>query len=86
MYIEAKFAYVVSDQNSPKNYPVYAIEEDMGCCILAMNEYYEDSLLAKIPIQYLHVGSSKLWKMYFDGSSPKEGEGAGIFLFPLVER
>jgi len=36
LYREAKFTYVVIDQNSPNNYPLYIDEEDMGCFILSL--------------------------------------------------
>jgi hypothetical protein len=40
LYRETKFSYVVSDQNNPKNHPIYVVDEDMGCCILSVNEEY----------------------------------------------
>ena len=36
LYREAKFSYVVSDQNTPKNHPLYIVEDNMGCCILSV--------------------------------------------------
>jgi hypothetical protein len=34
LYRETKFSYVVSDQNNPRNHPIYVVDEDLGCCIL----------------------------------------------------
>ena len=41
LYREPKFLYFISNQNSPKNYILYAIDEDMGCCILSVNDSFE---------------------------------------------
>jgi hypothetical protein len=42
LYMETKFSYVVSDQNNPKNHPIYDVDEDMVCCILSINEEYDE--------------------------------------------
>jgi len=42
LYRGTNFSYVVSDQNNPKNHPVYDVDEDMGCCILSVNQEYDE--------------------------------------------
>jgi hypothetical protein len=68
LYRETKFDYVVSDQNNPVNHPIYAVYEDLGCCILSVNEEYKESPTPRDPL----VSSSKevlgIWKMFFNGA------------------
>jgi hypothetical protein len=44
LYRETKFSYVVSDQNNSVNHPIYVVDEDLGCCILSVNEEYKEAL------------------------------------------
>jgi len=44
LYRESMMEYVVSNKDSPKTHLVYVAENNMGCCILAL----DDSYLAKI--------------------------------------
>ena len=34
LYSKDRYAYVLSEGSNPTNYPIYTIEEDMGCCML----------------------------------------------------
>ena len=42
LYWETKLSSKISDQNIPKNYPLYSTDEDMGFYILSLNEAYEE--------------------------------------------
>jgi hypothetical protein len=35
---------VVSDQNNSVNHPIYVVDEDLGCCILTVNEECKEGL------------------------------------------
>jgi hypothetical protein len=41
LYRETKLAYIVSDSQHPHSYPVYAIDQDLGNCILSVNSEFE---------------------------------------------
>jgi len=43
LYRETKISYVVSDENNPKNHPIYATNQDLGCCIVSVNEEYSEA-------------------------------------------
>jgi hypothetical protein len=43
VYKDNFFSYVVSDQNNPRNHPIYVVDEDLGCCILSVNEEYNEA-------------------------------------------
>jgi hypothetical protein len=44
LYRETKFLYVVSDQNTSINHPIYVVDEYLGCFILSLNEEYKEYL------------------------------------------
>jgi len=71
---------VVSNQTNPVSHPVYAIDEDLDCFILTVNEEYEESLTFIDPLASHIEEVDGIWKMYFDGVYSKEGEGAGAIL------
>jgi hypothetical protein len=80
LYRETKFSYVVSDQNNPVNHPIYVVDEDLGCCILTVNEEYKESLTLTDPLESPVKEVGGIWKMYFDGAYSKEGVGDGVVL------
>jgi len=41
LYRESRMEYMVSNKNSPKNHPIYVAEDNMGCCILSIDEAYQ---------------------------------------------
>ena len=75
-------AYLVSDSRHPNNYLVYSIDEDLGSCMLQLNDENEGVLQVQkdIPVQIKKEEPDGLWQMYFDGSSSKEGAGVGVLL------
>jgi hypothetical protein len=83
LYRETRLAYTVSDPHNPSNYPVYVTDQDLGNCILSIDDdidecvedFTEKNKTEKIKES---VYSTGIWKMYFDGASSCEGAGAGV--------
>ena len=75
-------AYLVSDSKHPNNHPIYSIEENLGSRMLQLSDDVEGVLQVHkdIPVQTKKEEPDGLWQMYFDGSSSKEGAGAGVLL------
>jgi ribonuclease HI len=86
MYRETNFSYVVSDQNNPVNHPIYVADEYLGCCILSVNEEYNETPMLVDPLVNLVEEVDDLWKMLFDGACSKEGVGAGIILISPTKK
>ena len=83
LYREVQLAYLVSDNNNPANHPIYDVEEDLGSCMLHFSNQETSGVLQvekKEPTNHSTKKKHELWQMYFDGSSSKEGAGAGIVL------
>jgi hypothetical protein len=38
LYRETRLAYTVSDPQNPNNYPVYVVDQDLGNCILSIDD------------------------------------------------
>jgi hypothetical protein len=92
-------AYTVSDPQNPNNYPVYVVDQDLGHCLLSLDDsLYEctkenctEEEKQKIEKANKNANSVEVWKMYFDGASSWEGPGAGVlfvahddeFIIPL---
>lgn len=79
LYKEVKFVYMDSDQN----HLVYAIKEEMGSCILYVDNEVEICIKRVDEFVCQQVNNDKendVWKIYFDGASSKEGSGATILL------
>ena len=68
--------------NTPNNHPIYSIDENLGSCMLKLSDEFEGVLQVHkdIPVQITKEKPDGLWQMYFDGSSSKEGAGAGVLL------
>ena len=83
LYREVQMAYLVSDSDNPANHPIYAMEEGLGSCMLHLSNADTSGVLQvekKRPVYHTTKKEDELWKMYFDGSSCKEGPGAGVVL------
>jgi hypothetical protein len=65
LYQETKFSYVVSDQNNPVNHPIYVVDEDLGCCILSVNEEYNETPMLADPLVSPVEEVDGIWKMFF---------------------
>jgi hypothetical protein len=88
LYRESQLAYVISDEKNPSNHPIYAVDTDMGSCILQFDDSLSDTLLLRKPpdqtsVQPTEIAEDDLWTMFFDGACTKESAGAGIvFISP----
>jgi ribonuclease HI len=88
LYRESQLAYVISDEKNPSNHPIYAVDTDMGSCILQFDDSLSDTLLLRKPsdqttVQPIEIAEDDLWTMFFDGACTKESAGAGIvFISP----
>jgi ribonuclease HI len=88
LYRESQLAYVISDEKNPSNHPIYAVDTDMGSCILQFDDSLSDTLLLRKPsdhttIQPTEIAEDDLWTMFFDGACTKESAGAGVvFISP----
>jgi ribonuclease HI len=87
LYRETRMAFTVSDPKNPKNHPVYIADQDLGNCILSLDDDFEidvDNIDTeeKIPKNEIkeNVYSTGTWKMFFDGASSYLGAGAGVIL------
>ena len=88
---EIQLAYIVSDHENPTNHPIYAVKQDMGLSILHTTTHETGCLPVMNPsdIKQKNVKSEpkdQIWKMFFDGSSSKEGLGVRVVLFSLTNQ
>lgn len=76
-YFTEKLSFhVVSDQNNRVNHSIYAIDSDLGCCIMSIDGEVEQE---NTPL-YVDNNPEGIWKLYFDGSCSKEGSGEGVVI------
>ena len=76
-------AYLVSDSDNPTNHLIYVVEEGLGSCMLHLRNEDTFGVLQvekKNLVYHTTEKEDELWKMYFDGSSSKEGAGVGVVL------
>ena len=86
LYRELQYAYIVTDDRNPTNHPLYAVEKDLGSCMLHFSDDNTSGMLKvekKKPVKCSVEQKDELWQMYFDGSSSK-GVGVGIVLVSPV--
>jgi ribonuclease HI len=81
IYRENHLTYIISDEKSSVNHPIYALDIDFGACILQI----DDSQLAPLHLtkptnQQTDGDSTPIQSMFFDGASTKESTGAGVVL------
>lgn len=72
----------MSDPQNPSNHPIYVISQSMDSCILQLNRDFIEPTLKESKLTKELEGNENdaLWKLFFDGSSSKEGAGACIVL------
>ena len=86
-------AFIVGDPNNPNNHPVYIANQDLGNCILSIDDDFEVDVDDKCIEEKIekkeidkNVYSTGVWKMYFDGASSYVGAGAGALLIALDDQ
>jgi ribonuclease HI len=88
LYRESQLAYVISYEKNPSNHPIYAVDTDMGSCILQFDDSLPDTLLLRKPIDQImvqptEIAEDDLWTMSFDDACTKESAGVGVvFISP----
>ena len=83
LYRELQFDYIVTDEKNPTNHPLYAVDKDLGTCMLHFSDDDNTAGLLQVekenPVKCIREQEDELWQLYFDGSSCKEGARAGFF-------
>jgi hypothetical protein len=86
LYREVRLSYIVSYHKKPRKNPIYVVEDGMGSSAFHLNDDEPKILVIQRKDQPMTGQQKKVWKMYFDGSSSKEGFGVGIlFISPSKE-
>ena len=49
LYRELQFAYIVTDDKNPTNHPLYAVDKDLGTCMLHFSE--EDNTVGLLQVE-----------------------------------
>jgi hypothetical protein len=82
LYKETRLAYTVSDPQNPNNYPIYVTDQDLGNCLLSIDDNFEKCIEEenkKIEISKKNMNfRDGMWKIFLDGASSCEGEGDGV--------
>jgi ribonuclease HI len=89
LYREAQLAYIISDEANPNNHPIFSLDIDLGFSILQLIDAPRPPIQIRRPPLASCEGpplNASVWKMFFDGPSSKEGDGAGVvFIYPTQE-
>jgi ribonuclease HI len=87
LYRETRLEFPVSDLRNSNNHPIYIADQDLGNCILSIDddidlgidESCREEKTEKEKIKK-NVYSTGVWKMFFDNASSYFGAGAGAHL------
>jgi hypothetical protein len=73
---------MVNDPQNPNNYPFYVVDQDLGNCILSIDDDFEECTKEenkKVEKTKKNVNSREgMWNFFFDGASSCEGVGDGL--------
>jgi hypothetical protein len=72
--------YIIYDHQNQRNHPGYVVEEEIRSSLFHLNDDEPEISVNKCRNHPLIDQQKKVWKMYFHGSSSREGFGAGIIL------
>lgn len=92
LYRETQMDYIISDDESPSNHPIYAEEKELGSSILHIVECddgFQPELRKKQDLQTVNeekAATEQIWKLYFDGASSREGSGVGVVLISPTQQ
>jgi len=90
LYRETRLAYTISDPQNPNNYPVCVVDQDLGNCILSINDDFQEctekeNTKTELAKKNVNIRDG-MWKIFFDGASSWEGSGARVlFVAPSGE-
>jgi hypothetical protein len=94
LYRETRLEYIASDPQNPNKYPIYAVDQDLGNCILSIDDILDECTEENCTEEEKHkiqktnknANNVGVWKMYFDGAWSWEGAGVGVlFVAPNDE-
>jgi hypothetical protein len=94
LYRETRLKYTISDPHNPNNYPVCVVDQDLGNCVLSIDDGFDECIEEndsekenkKIEKTNKNVNRIRVWKMFFDCASCWEGSRGGvIFVAPKDE-
>jgi ribonuclease HI len=80
LYREVRLSYIVIDHQNPRNHPIYVVEDGMGLSFFHLNDDEPEISVSQHRDHSMTGQQNKMWNMYFDGSSSREGYGEGILL------
>jgi hypothetical protein len=87
IYRETRLAFTVGDPHNPNNHLVYITDQDLGNCILSIDDDFvvdidENCIEEKTEKEEIkkNVYNTGVWKMYFDGASSFLGARVGELL------
>jgi hypothetical protein len=86
LYREVRLDYIVNDLQNPRNHPIYVVEDEIGSSVFHLNDDEPEISVSQHSNQPLTGQKKKVWKMYFDGSSSKEGSWTCILLISPSEK
>jgi hypothetical protein len=89
LYRQEHISYIISDEENPTNHPIFAVDIDMGTNILQLTDDPQETMeIRNQPITTSEDPPSNayIWRMFFYGSSSKEGDGAGVVLFSPTQK
>ena len=84
LYRETQLSYIIIDHENTTKHPIYVVEKDLGSSILHLTSNETRFLLvmkqSDTKQDQKTETKDQIWKMLFDGSSSREGSGAGVVL------
>lgn len=91
LYIETQLKYIASDHDNSTNHPIYVVEQDLGLTILHTSANEAESLLFKKPLDSKMKAKksdqkNRIWKLFSDGASSREGSGVGVVLISSIDQ
>ena len=92
LYRETQRAYIINDHLNPSNHPIYAKEMELGSSVLHFfaHNVVSQSIIKinqnESKVNVTNEEENKIWKLFFDGASSREGSGAGIVLISPTQQ
>jgi hypothetical protein len=90
IYRETRLAFMVGDPHNPNNHPVYIADQDLGNCILSIDDDFEVGIDESCAEEKTEKEKLKenvyrfvIWKMFFDGASSYFGARSRALLVAL---